>query len=316
MKPIEIDMTGWPRLTLEDEAAVKSCIETLAREAEKQGRDPQAVIDAAGPFGRGFAAHHGTAFQTRVSRHEAAGGAVVHLIEPPVGCSLCLIAAKDALVMIDSGFQCYRDELLALVRRVAPDFDGSRKVMLLTHADIDHCGLADLADEVWMSRKCAQAFADEAAGGPNLRERDVVQGAYERMIKRLSGYKTPPLEKMRAIGGTLERYKPPLTHIGDVTVNGLRFEAWEGRGGHVAGECVFVERAQKIAFTGDVFCNLKAYTPEQAAFNALSPRLLGSVDDDRATAAEERKAIFELLGTGSWQVFGGHGGVKLWEGNQ
>ena len=309
-----INMMGWPALTDEARAVALECVDTLAREAAGDGRDPAVVFEAAEPFGRAFAAYRGAAFQARVTRYEAAGGAIVHLIEPPIGCSLCLIETGNELAMIDSGFACCREELLSVVRGVVPKYDGLHKTMLLTHADIDHCGLADLADEVWMSRKCHKAFASEAAGGPNLRELDVVQGAYERMIKRLSGYATPPLSKMRAIGGTLEKYEPALTHIGDVAVGDLRFEAWEGRGGHVAGECVFLERAQRIAFTGDVFCNLKALTPEQAAFNALSPRLLGSVDADKATANEERRAIFDLLGGGAWQVFGGHGGVKLWEG--
>ena len=313
MSEKEINLSGWPALAGEDKETVLECLDTLAREAERQGRDATAVRAAAEPFGRAFAAYHGPAFSARLSRHEAAGGAAVHLIEPPVGCSLCLMEAGDAVVMVDSGFQCYREELLSLIRAAIPGFDERHKLMLLTHGDVDHSGLAGLADEVWMSRKCAEAFASEAAGGLNLRERDVIQGAYERMIKRLSGYRTPPLDRLRVIGGTLERYEPPLTRIGDVAVNGLRFEAWEGRGGHVAGECVFIERTQKIAFTGDVFCNLKAYTPAQAAFNALSTRLLGSVDDDKITAAEERRAIFELLGAGAWQVFGGHGGVKLWE---
>ncbi|MBO4299070.1 MAG: MBL fold metallo-hydrolase [Clostridia bacterium] len=309
-----IDMTGWPALSDEARLTVLECVDTLAREAEKRGRSPDDVIEAAGPFGRAFGQYRGSAFRARVSRHEAASGAQVFLIEPPIGCSLCLIGTDDAIVMIDSGFACCREELTDAVRAALPDFDARRKVMLLTHADIDHSGLGDLADEIWMSRKCVDGFACEAHGGPNLRERDVIQGAYERMIKRLSGYVTPPIQKMRAIGGTPQRYEQPLTRIGDVAVGGLRFEAWEGRGGHAAGECVFLERTQRIAFTGDVFCNLKALTPEQAAFNALSPRLLGSVDDDKAVAGEERKAVFRLLGDGAWQVFGGHGGVKLWEG--
>ena len=312
----DIDMTGWPPLSGAAQRVIHEGAETFIEAARAQGRDAAAIPDAVSRFGRAFSAYHGAAFSARVTRHAAAGGAVVWLIEPPVGCSLCLIEAGETVVMVDSGFQNYRAELLNVIRGIVPDLDARRKLMLLTHADVDHCGLADLADEVWMSRKCFEAFRSEHAGGPNLRERDPVQGAYERMIKACSGYRTPPAELLHAIGGTLGRYAPPLTLIGTVTAGFLRFEAWEGRGGHVAGECVFVERAQKLVFTGDVFCNLKSFPPEQAAFNALAPVMMGTVDDDKDTANAERKAIFELLGEGTWQVFGGHGGVKVWAAPQ
>jgi len=307
-----VDMSGWPPLDESARREVLESIDALAGEAARQGRDAAAVIEAAASFGRAFERYHGAAFAARVTRWDAAGGAVVRLIEPPAGCSLCLIEAGDSVVMIDSGFRCYRDELLGVIREELPDFEKRCRVMLLTHADIDHCGLIELADEVWMSKKCAEAFGEERRGGPNLREREPVQAAYERMIKRLSGYRTPPAEKLRAIGGTEARCEEPLRLIGCVGLDGLSFEAWEGRGGHVAGECVFVERTQRIAFTGDVYCNLKAYSPEQAAFNALAPRLMGSVDADRAAANAERRAIFGMLGESAWRIFGGHGGMREW----
>ena len=130
----------------------------------------------------------------------------------------------------------------------------------------------------------------------------------ERLIRALSGYRTPPLDGLRAIGRRTADCRAPLAYIGDAAVGGLRFEAWEGLCGHAAGECVYIERRQKLAITGDIFCNLRGQTPEQASFNALSPRLLGSVDDDKALAAAERRAVFDLLDEGEWQVFGGHGG--------
>ena len=197
---------GWPPLSESARQVILKSIDTLASEAERRGGDPEVVFEAAERFGEAFQAYHGAAFAARVSRHEAAGGAVVLMIEPPVGCSLALIEAGESVVMIDSGFHCYRDELLNVIRGILPDFDNRPKVMLLTHADIDHCGLSDLADEVWMSRRCLEAFAGEKRGEPNLREREPVQEAYEHMIKAFSGYQTPPLEKMNAIGGTLERY--------------------------------------------------------------------------------------------------------------
>ncbi len=284
---------------------VREGLEVMARAAHARGADEGAFWQAAEAFVAAFRAKRGPA---RVTRHEAAGGAAVWLVEPDMGCSACLMEAGETLVLVDGGFACCREEMLSAMRGAVPDFDARRRLMLLTHADVDHSGLCALADEVWMSGTCLSGFVSEAAGGPNLRDRDAVQGAYERVIRHLTGYATPPLDRLRAVGRRSEGRDAPLAFIGEMTAGGLRFEAWEGLGGHAAGECVYIERRQRIAFTGDVFCNLKAQTPAQAAFNALSPILLGSVDDNKALAAMERRAFFDLLDEGEWQVFGGHGG--------
>ena len=87
---------------------------------------------------------------------------------------------------------------------------------------------------------------------------------------------------------------------------------WEGFGGHVAGETIWVERRERIALTGDVFVNLKGFTPEQAAFNRLAPYLMTSVDTDPRKAAAERQALKSVLGEGEWIVAGAHGMPAVW----
>ena len=104
-----------------------------------------------------------------------------------------------------------------------------------------------------------------------------------------------------------EKQEQPIEYIGCVDCEGLHFEAYEGMGGHVAGETVFIERAHRLVFTGDIFVNLKDFTPEQASFNRLAPYLMTSVDSDPSMAAKERKAVMELLGKGEWLLIGGHG---------
>ena len=49
------------------------------------------------------------------------------------------------------------------------------------------------------------------------------------------------------------------------------FEVYEGQGGHLPGELVLVERRHHLAFTGDIFINIKEMTPEQTAYNHYAP---------------------------------------------
>ena len=97
--------------------------------------------------------------------------------------------------------------------------------------------------------------------------------------------------------------------IGTLEYAPLFFEVYEGAGGHVAGETVYVDRTHRLVFTGDIFVNLKDFSAEQAAFNRLAPYLMTSVDSKPGIAGKVRQAVFDLLDAGSWLIVGGHGAV-------
>ena len=104
--------------------------------------------------------------------------------------------------------------------------------------------------------------------------------------------------------------RQPLTPIGTYRFGDLCFDVYEGKGGHLPGEIVLIDSKNHIAITGDVYINTHGLTPQQEEYNRYAPILMTSVDTDPALCAQERKAILERLGTGSWQIFGAHGYKK------
>ena len=52
-----------------------------------------------------------------------------------------------------------------------------------------------------------------------------------------------------------------------------------------------VEKEKKLVFTGDIFVNVKGFTPEQYDFNLLAPYLMGSVNTDSKKASACRKIL-------------------------
>ena len=70
---------------------------------------------------------------------------------------------------------------------------------------------------------------------------------------------------------------------------------------------MLVDREHSAAFTGDIFINMKETTREQAAYNKYAPYLMTSVDTNPALATHQRQALPSVLGTGNWNIFGGHG---------
>ncbi|MDO4538589.1 MAG: hypothetical protein Q4B54_10545, partial [Coriobacteriales bacterium] len=96
-------------------------------------------------------------------------------------------------------------------------------------------------------------------------------------------------------------------------VGELHFEVYQGKGGHLRGETVLIDYAHHVVFSGDILINVHGLTREQAEYNKYAPVLMTSVDTDPALCALERQAILQRLGTGKWQIFGGHGAKKDYE---
>ena len=73
---------------------------------------------------------------------------------------------------------------------------------------------------------------------------------------------------------------------------------------------MLVDETHQIAFTGDIYVNIHGMTAAQTAYNQYAPILMTSVDTDPKLCAAERKAVFDRLSPGDWQIFGAHGAKK------
>lgn len=283
---------------------------------DEHGGNPHKTFEYIGLFADLLLKAKGSGYQPRITRHKTAAGLSVVHIEPPCGSNTTVLDCGDTYICIDSGFSCYRSEWEALLRKELAGFDEKKKVLLLTHADADHAGCTDLFDAVYANGLCLANFSAEEASLPAIREENPRHAPYIRISKILTGYKHPDPLSVTVIGSSEPSCDcdNPLRYTGMFRCpadaddeNALCFELYEGAGGHVRGEMIFVERKHRIAFTGDIFVNIKGFIPEQAQFNRLAPYLMTSVDTDPALAKAERDAIRGVLGTGTWTVFGGHG---------
>lgn len=276
---------------------------------DERDRPVHQVFDYIREFADCILAGGGQGYVPRITRFSTCLGLPITLIEPPCGSSVCLMECDGVLLAADTGFACYREELRKTFLALYPDFESRRREVILTHGDVDHCGCTDLFDRVYLNRKVYENFRLEREGKPDFREENAIHAPYARISKLLTGYRPPDHRDFAVFGGTEEEIEGLLEPIGELLVAPLCFEVYEGHGGHVRGETIYIERSHRIAFTGDIFVNIKSFLPAQARFNRLAPFLMTSVDVQPALARREREAFFGLLDPGHWQVFGAHGSV-------
>lgn len=280
---------------------------------DEQGLSPYRTFNSISRFAELLSTSRGDSFRPRVTRHEITPDTAVTVIEPPCGSNTMIVQSRGETLFIDSGYACYEQEMLALLRRLLPEWDTMKKTILITHADVDHCGLLHLFDEVLCSRRSAECLRLEQEGLAAFREQNYLHKPYIQICKTLTAYRTTPAEKVRALWGSVSPLQRPLEAAGYFCFGELRFEVYEGQGGHLPGEIVLIDYDHRVAITGDVYVNVHDMTSEQKRYNRYAPILMTSVDTDPALCAQERKAVFDRLGAGKWQVFGAHGARKEYE---
>ena len=277
---------------------------------DEQGLSPYRTFDSISKFAELLGASKGRNFNPRISTHKIADNTEIILIEPPCGSNTIIIKSNEKMLFIDSGYACYKEEMLEIFKKLIPDFDNMEKTVLITHADVDHCGLLSIFDKVITSTKTALCLKNEYIGKNGYREENPLHRPYINICKILTSYETINPDKLLPMWNDIEKPTAPLTQIGFFDFEELHFEVYEGKGGHLPGEIVLIDYSKHIAITGDIYINTHGLTKEQAEYNQYAPILMTSVDTNAKLCLEERKAIMERLGVGNWQIFGAHGFKK------
>ena len=277
---------------------------------DEQGLSPYRTFDSISKFAELLAKSKKEQFVPRVTTHRVSEQTQILLIEPACGSNTAVVISGGELLFVDSGYACYKEEMLQVLRTAIPDFDKIPKRLLLTHADVDHCGMMDVFDEIIVSSNSAHSLCNEAKGENGFREENPLHKPYINICKILTSYKTVDPSKLVTPWRDADNVPELLTQIGFFDFGDLHFEVYEGRGGHLLGEVVLIDYKNNIVFTGDVYINVHGLTAEQAEYNQYAPILMTSVDTDPNLCREERTAILHRLGVGNWKIFGAHGAPK------
>ncbi len=278
---------------------------------DERGLSPYKTFDSIRKFAELLAECKGENFSPRVTEHYITDKTKITLIEPNCGSNTAIIESDGERVFIDSGYACYKKEMIDLIKTLVTDFKKKKEKLIITHADVDHCGLLNEFDQVVLSQRSAESLQAEANNSAGFREKNYLHSPYVNICKILTEYEIVDKKKLCPMWNK-SSLTAPIEQVGFYNVGELNFEVYEGKGGHLPGEILLIDFEHKIAFTGDVFVNLKEFTKKQAEYNQYAPILMTSVDTDSALCIRERSAFLQRLGVGEWSIFGGHGQKKIY----
>ena len=278
---------------------------------DEQGLSPYKTFDSISKFAELLSEAKGENFKPRITEHKITDKTKITLIEPDCGSNTAIIESDGERVFIDSGYACYKKEMLKIISQLIPDFAPAKERIIVTHADVDHCGLLNEFSQVIASQNSVMCLSAEYDNKAGFRERNHLHLPYVNICKTLTEY-TPTKKEKLFSPWRRPTSNAPIEQIGFYSVGELNFEVYEGKGGHLPGEIMLIDFEHRVAFTGDVFVNLSDLTPKQAEYNQYAPILMTSVDTDSKLCAKERATLLQRLGAGEWKIFGGHGQKKLY----
>ena len=282
----------------------------VMQQLDEKGEPHSKVFEYVSRFAHFVASHGGAAYDCRVTCQKLTDRVAATVIEPPGGSNITVLEdlSTRALLVIDGGFTCYEAETMRLLTSLFPDFSARKKEMLLTHSDSDHTGICRHFQTIWCTRRTADCFAGEHMGLPAPREENPNMLPYYRLSTLITKYVPPTLSHLRMLDTEPCDDAQPLSRVGEFRFGDLRFDVYQGNGGHVPGETVLVDERHRIAVTGDDYINATDMLPAQKEFNRLAPYLARSVNQDSAKYRAILTTLRHML-DGGWLLLPGHGAV-------
>ena len=137
---------------------------------DDNGLPPFKTFETISRFAELLSKCRGDAFLPRITEYSVTDNVKLTLIEPPFGSNTAILQSGREVLFIDCGYALYRDEMIRILRRLLPGFDRMKKRILITHADVDYCGLLPLFDEILATRKSKECLELEYRGKNGFRE--------------------------------------------------------------------------------------------------------------------------------------------------
>ncbi len=256
---------------------------------DEKNSDPHKTFNYIAKFGDLLNKNRGFNFKPRILKKEFDNYLLIS-IEPACGSNIYIVKKDNNLMFIDSGFRTYIKEMNTLLTYLMPNYEQMHKELIITHPDIDHCGMVELFDKVYVSNDSYLNFKYENENKPNFREQILNHEPYVKISKILSNYIPPKMSSLIVVDNLS---KELFSKIGEINFFGLTFELFNGNGGHSKGEIVI--KLDNIYFTGDILVNPLGYTDEQKEFNLLAPYLMTSVNMDSKLSKDERIKLESII---------------------
>jgi len=284
-----------------------SDVNHIMQSLQRLGQDHREVFQSILDSGRYLRQTTATEFFCDLQTLELDGG-TLHCLQLPCGGNVYLIENEQGVIMVDSGYGHYHDDLVKVLEELGIAKQDVQAI-LLTHADADHCGSAgSFQCPTYLSSGSDHILKTQNRAQGSTLQSSVLENYYTRMINLFSDCRPPTRTMVFVDDGSAFRGKFKV--VQELELLGMRMEVLQGMDGHVPGQTFFFLPQSHLLFSSDSLIHFRGLSEERKRYMSLAKVLMTSVNVDSVRAAEEREALIELSAEDARTIVcGGHGPV-------
>ncbi|HQJ87907.1 MAG TPA: MBL fold metallo-hydrolase [Methanoregulaceae archaeon] len=296
-------------------------INHVVQELKNRGRDPAETFETCLAAGRRLRETQKEGFFADIQQLRVSEQVRLWCFQLPAGGNTYLLDAGDDLVLVDTGFGCYHDEIVRMMQAQGITDLSRLSRVVVSHADADHSGGAGLYSATALMHPVTHRIGCELSRAYGSRSQEsVLEAVYTTLINLFSRY--TPATEIRTFRTEPLGYREGFAIIDHLPVGDLVFEVLEGHGGHMHGQCYLYEPDHGLLFPADALINFDSLTDERRNYASIAVYLVTSVNVDSDRAREERQALLRLVAKTDARlasvgrrclVAGGHGAVSVLE---
>jgi glyoxylase-like metal-dependent hydrolase (beta-lactamase superfamily II) len=225
------------------------------------------------------------------------GGVTCHIFRLPSGGNLSLLEGEEGLLMIDSGYGLYYNDVKQLFHEngFAPS---QIKGIYLTHADADHAGLSG-----YFSREFGIPVHLHSAAKGIIEHENRAWGS-DTPLLTLNHYFTVLVNEFTrsgfpdtwtAFGNTVTRPGSIFRAIDSFHFSGHTYYVIESLGGHVPGQVFFFSDDSGLIFTADYLLLVESLSPEERELLSYPKFFMQSTNVNSQVFRREMEMLSEFI---------------------
>ncbi len=220
-----------------------------------------------------------------------------HVFRLPTGCNINVLESAEELVMVDSGYGLYYDDVKTMLKKNGLE-PAKIKRIYLTHADADHAGLSgyfaeDFGSRVYLHEEARGILKNENRGWGSETPLLDLNHYFTVLVNEFTKFRAPG--KWTAYAGKENERLNGFRVIDAFEIGGQTYKVLESTGGHVPGQVFFISYDSGLIFTGDYLLRIDSLGDEERAILNLPKFMMTSTNVNSALFRQEMDMLKDFI---------------------
>jgi glyoxylase-like metal-dependent hydrolase (beta-lactamase superfamily II)/ACT domain-containing protein len=224
---------------------------------------------------------------------------VCHIFRLPTGGNISILESKDNLIMIDSSYGLYYEDVKIMLLENGLNPDRIQKIYL-SHADADHAGMSgyfyeEFKSEVFLHRDANGMLQHENRAWGCMTPLFHLNHFFTVLVNEFTKSKFP--ETWTSYRQKNDGDEGEFSIIDNFEFGGHMYHVLESHGGHIPGQVFFFSYDSGLFFTADYLLYIDSLSPDEKELLKYPKFMMRSTNVDSPLFQKEMGMLTEFIRT-------------------